>query len=542
MRNAVIILLSCAAFLVQCTQHSTRNAATAPPPVVVECREWSGDEGSLLQVLDDHAGPLRTLSVTSPANGAVLPLDLAPPLFAWRDGPGASLWVVSIAAGDRTCTQVITDRSRWVPDAGLWSAVKRSAGEGALTVTIHGLDNEHQPVSSAGLTLRFSADPLDAALFYLEMPLPFSYGEKYPETFRWRIADPASEDAPRIVSRNLPHCSNCHCVSGDGGLLGMDMDIAGDKGGYVLTEISPEIGVSSRSLISWNDLQGPSGRKSMGLFSRISPTNRYVASTVWERSFFAYLDDVWYSQFFFPIRGALAIYDRDKRSFTPLPGADAEAVVQTCPDWHPDGRSLVFARARPSQALFDVLGDRKVLPTRPTDRIKDLNQQFQLHFDLYRIPFNNGRGGVPEPLPGASDNGSSNYFPRHSPDGKWIVFTRSPNGLAIQPGSELWIVPSKGGRARRMECNLSPMNSWHSWSPNGRWLAFSSKARGPYTRIYLTHVDKNGLDSPPVLLWRLHSPGYACVVPELVPRSLLQVRSIALDQGLRERGGSGREP
>ncbi len=539
MRIAVIILLSCAAFLVHCTQRSPRDASTAPHPVLVECREWRGDAASVLQGLDEHEAPLPPLSLLSPADGAVLPPDMAPLLFEWRDGPEASLWVVSIAARGRDCIRVITDRSRWVPGAGVWSEVKRSAGEVLFTVTIHGLDNGHRPVSSASLELRLSTDPLDAALFYLEMPLPFAYGEKHPETFRWRIADPASEGAPRIVSRNLPHCSNCHCVSRGGGLLGMDMDIAGDKGGYVLTKISPDIEVSRRSLISWNDLQGPSGRKSMGLFSRISPTGRYVAGTVWERSFFAYLDDVWYSQFFFPIKGALAIYDRDKRSFTPLPGADAEDVVQTCPDWHPDGRSLVFARARPSQALFEVLGDRKVLPTLPTDRIKDLNQQFQLHFDLYRIPFNNGRGGVPEPLPGASDNGSSNYFPRHSPDGKWIVFTRSPNGLAIQPESELWIVPSKGGRARRMGCNLSPMNSWHSWSPNGRWLAFSSKARGPYTRIYLTHVDENGLGSPPVLLWRLHSPGYACVVPELVPRSLLRVRSIALDQGLRGEGAPG---
>jgi hypothetical protein len=31
-------------------------------------------------------------------------------------------------------------------------------------------------------------------------------------------------------------------------------------------------------------------------------------------------------------------------------------------------------------------------------------------FDLYRVPFNGGRGGQPEPLEGASHNGMSNYF------------------------------------------------------------------------------------------------------------------------------------
>jgi Tol biopolymer transport system component len=271
----------------------------------------------------------------------------------------------------------------------------------------------------------------------------------------------------------------------------------------------------------------------MGLFSRISPDGRYVASTVWEQSFFAYLDDIWYSQFFFPIRGVIAIYDIDNRTFQTLDGADDETFVQTCPDWHPDGQSLVFARAQPDPTLFATLGGRKVLPTSSGDRIQDLNALHKLHFDLYRVGFDPGADRRAQPIEGASHNGFSNYFPRHSPDGRWIVFTRSPNGLAIQPESELWIVPAAGGEARRMRCNLSPMNSWHSWSPNGRWLVFSSKARGPYTQLYLTHVDREGRDSPPVRLSHFSSPGSACIVPELVNPLLLQTRSITLDPELR---------
>ena len=43
-------------------------------------------------------------------------------------------------------------------------------------------------------------------------------------------------------------------------------------------------------------------------------------------------------------------------------------------------------------------------------------------------------------------NGWSNYFPRWSPDGKWIVFTRSRSGIMLQPDSELWIVAARGGK------------------------------------------------------------------------------------------------
>jgi Tol biopolymer transport system component len=49
------------------------------------------------------------------------------------------------------------------------------------------------------------------------------------------------------------------------------------------------------------------------------------------------------------------------------------------------------------------------------------------------------------------------------------------------PDSELFIIPAEGGEARRLRANTPRMNSWHSWSSNGRWLVFSSKANTAYT-------------------------------------------------------------
>lgn len=58
------------------------------------------------------------------------------------------------------------------------------------------------------------------------------------------------------------------------------------------------------------------------------------------------------------------------------------------------------------------------------------------------------------------------------------------------------------------------MNSWHSWSPNSKWLVFSSKSRGPYTQLYLTHIDENGIDSPPVFLENMAFSSKAANIPE----------------------------
>jgi tetratricopeptide (TPR) repeat protein len=67
-----------------------------------------------------------------------------------------------------------------------------------------------------------------------------------------------------------------------------------------------------------------------------------------------------------------------------------------------------------------------------------------------------------------------------------------------------------------LAANTQRMNSWHSWSPNGRWLVFSSKANSPYTQLFLTHMDAQGESSPPVLLARFTGPDRAANIPEFV--------------------------
>ena len=110
----------------------------------------------------------------------------------------------------------------------------------------------------------------------------------------------------------------------------------------------------------------------------------------------------------------------------------------------------------------------------------------------------------------------SNYFARYSPDGRWIVFCRARSYMLLQPDSELYIIPAEGGEARRLHGNTRRMNSWHSWSPNGKWLVFSSKGWSDYTQLCLTHIDENGESTPPVLLSHLTARDRAGNIPEFV--------------------------
>jgi tetratricopeptide (TPR) repeat protein len=102
----------------------------------------------------------------------------------------------------------------------------------------------------------------------------------------------------------------------------------------------------------------------------------------------------------------------------------------------------------------------------------------------------------------------------------------------MRPDSKLFIIPARGGEAREMRCNLSLMNSWHSWSPNSRWLVFSSKARSPYTQLFLTHIDAAGRSSPPVVLDHFTASERAANIPEFVnarPGAIKRIRHRFLD-------------
>ena len=97
------------------------------------------------------------------------------------------------------------------------------------------------------------------------------------------------------------------------------------------------------------------------------------------------------------------------------------------------------------------------------------------------------------------------------------MFCKAENYMLLMPDSELYIIPAEGGEARRLRANTPRMNSWHSWSSNGRWLVFSSKANTAYTQLFLTHIDEAGQSTPPVVLERFTGSDRAANIPEFVP-------------------------
>ena len=497
------------------------------------------------------AQSLWPIAIDYPEDGSVFPPGIPPPTFWWRDAAGSS-WSIDIAFAGKTVPLHLIPRAErlkigpidpecvgrkedspaltprqaatwtWTPDRATWAAIQTHSVGQAATITITGYRVGKTAVSRAQIAITTSPDPVGAPIFYRDVPLmptANTSGNVQPlatsalPLIRWRMRDIRQPES-RTVLAKMPTCGNCHSFSEDGKTFGMDIDgPENDKGLYAVVPVQKHMTIQSSDLVHWNT-DGRAGTTRVGFMSRVSPDGRYVLSTfagptyrLLDTFYVTNFIDYRFLQVFYPTRGILEWYDRETGLRQPLPGADDSQFVQTDGVWNHDGEWIVFARARARAP--------REKGQEPALRANDPNET-QIQYDLYRIRFSQGKGGIPERIEGASENGMSNTFPRISPDGKWIVFVECRNGQLMRPDSQLYIVPFGGGVGRRMRANTSRMNSWHSFSPNGRWMVFASKARSAYTQMYLTHIDADGNDSPAIIIDNATAANRAVNLPEFV--------------------------
>jgi tetratricopeptide (TPR) repeat protein len=535
-------------------QQSTRVPVT---PAVAEFSHFLATHQAQLEATPSQS---PAVTVEYPHEGSLFPADIVPPLFQWIDtSPDAAVWRVEVDFGERgprirqwlsgekmqlgpidnslvgyvppTLTPDQTASHTWRPDEKTWEEIKKHSQKKPAIVHFSGYRNkdEREPISTGQVTIATSPDPVGAPVMYRDVPLippppeteergiikplPDSVLPKIKWQLRW-----VSDTESKTVMTGLPTCANCHSPSRDGSTLGIDVDgPQNDKGLYALMPIRPVSTMSNDYVIHWSAFSDERAQKRFGFMSQVSPNGKYVITSidvphasgrrVVDRLYNGFYRNYGFGQVFFPTRGVLAWYSRESGKLTPLPGADDPNYVQTSAFWSPDGKYLIYSRA----AAKDPYAPGQKQATYANDP-----NETQIQYDLYRVPFNDGKGGTPERVAGASENGMSNNFPKVSPDGKWIVFVQCKNGLLMRPDSKLYIVPFNGGLARSLASNLPVMNSWHTFSPNGKWLAFSSKSPSLYTELYLTHIDDEGNASPAILVENATAANRAVNIPEFV--------------------------
>jgi len=526
--------------------------------------EDSGDSpGPLIRQLDDaRAVPAEraAIVVDYPLADSLFPPGFVPPTFLWHDADeSADAWLVRVefatgepliaivaggapeqgwidlrAQGTTNEVYVPTDEQAsaesWTPSADVWSEIQRRSVETPVRVAFHGfvVARPDAVVSAGEVLFATSSDEVGAPIFYRDVPLMPAVSEKdgvikplsdeAVPIIEWRMRDVRLPES-KVVLTGMPTCANCHSFSLDGKTFGMDVDgPTGDKGAYGIAPIEKRMELGAEQVITWNSFEGkPEGHKTIGFLTRVSPDGRHALTTLNEELYVSNFANYKFLQVFFPVGGILAWYSRETGEMKALPGADDKTYVHTNGVWTPDGKTVVFSRAKAFKS-----------PDWEAARFPNDPREPQIRYGLYRIPFDEGRGGTPEPIEGATSDDWSHTFPKVSPDGKWVVFTRCKNGQLLRPDGKLCIVPAEGGESRVMRCNTDVMNSWHSFSPNGRWMVFTSKTNTPYTQMFLTHIDADGNDTPAILIPNSTAANRAVNLPEFLNAPYDAIEQIAV--------------
>ena len=163
---------------------------------------------------------------------------------------------------------------------------------------------------------------------------------------------------------------------------------------------------------------------------------------------------------------------------------------ETFPCWSPDGQWLYYCTAsEPVNApnMPDSL--------REISQITNYNHFF---YDICRLPYDHESGsfGPSEIVVDCHSRQRSASFPRISPDGHYLLYAEGDYGQfhIWHRSSDLYVKNLQTDSIYALtEANSDDVDSYHTWSSNGRWIVFSSRRMDSnYTRPFIAYFDHQG--------------------------------------------------
>ena len=424
-----------------------------------------------------------------------VPINIAPLTFeadSTSDGIAARL-----TAGDE---EVVCGGDQVCPDAGEWKRLTERAKGNAITVEVY-MKNDGEWTRYKPFSIYVSPDSIDPYISYrLIAPSYVTYEDL---TISQRCLENYDES---VVYDNMlctetakGQCINCHNYQNyDPGR--MQFHARENLGGTVIAYDGKikKINMRNDSVLSagvyptWHpqlNLIVYSTNKTFQTFHITNPDKIEV----------------------FDIQSDLIAYDVEKNEVTNIENDPTEFEV--FPFWAPDGKTLYYCSAH-----FEYQDT--------IDPGIELIQRFkEVKYNIYKKSFDpeTRQFGPRELVFDAAAMDKSATLPRVSPDGRFLMFTVGQYGVfhIWHGNADLWMMDLsrcevqgakyedsaetdttgvQGNLAVRNmeEINSPSVESYHSWSSNGRWVVFSSRRSDKnFTRPFIAHIDKDGRGGKP---------------------------------------------
>lgn len=396
--------------------------------------------------------------------GIIIPPNIAPLNFAIKDK--ASGYFTRISSGNSPDIRIRSAKGKIRIPLKKWKRLLEENQGSNLEIEIC-IRNKGKWEKLNTITNHISADPIDPYLTYrliypgYESWEELSIMQRELATFSER---PVIENS--LVDQNCVNCHSFNNANTDDFLYHMRGSLGGtyfySKGEFRKVNLKTEEMKNSAVYPRWH----PSGHfvafssnKIVQQFHSANP-NRIEVSD---------------------LESSLVLYDVVKNEMSDLKPEGWEESMDTYPEWSPDGNYLYFCRAKKAGDVF-VYSD--------------------VHYNLFRAPFDQatGKTGRPELIFDASKAGKSISFPRISPDGKYLAVTLHDYGCfpIWHHEADIYLINLSTLDTLNLQLNSDYSDSYHSWSSNSRWMAFSSRrSDGLTTRIYISEINSDGSSSKP---------------------------------------------
>lgn len=351
-------------------------------------------------------------------------------------------------------------------DVDDWHGMLASADSLHVTVSLW---NEQHPegVTFRDFTIYVSGDSIDPWIAYRLIPPGYEGWNKMGIYQR----DLSSFDEHVVVDNtdNGHGCLNCHAAS-NGNPENFTFHSRGGNGGTIIKRGNKVYKINLKDLEP--GLQGS--------YNAWHPSARYIAfsSNTTVQSFMARSRDKIEG---YDLRGDIIIYDVEQNKIHWDERFTNDSTLESFPTFSPDGNRLYFVSATPVDMPMEY------------DNLK---------YSILCVAFdpNTAELGAVDTVWSAFDRQVSAIIPRISADGRYLMYSTSPTGALnlYHNDSDLGMIDLSTGKT--VDCgplNSDQSESYHSWSRNGHWIAFSSKrVDGRFTRTYFAHWDGTTWSKP----------------------------------------------
>lgn len=426
------------------------------------------------QVPDKYTDSQQLPDIYPDYTGVTVPSNIAPLHFLVDEE--ADAYVARLSYGGQ---EWITDSREVTPSLSRWHDMLAAAKGKTINVEIF-VEHDGQWTRYQPFGIHVAEEPIDAYLTYrLISPSYVTYRDL---TLNQRDLTSFDESIiyGNMINSDVEHaqCINCHsCQNYNPARLQFHVREA--MGGTVIAydgKVS-KVNLKTDSLISG------------GVYPAWHPSEKLIAYSVNQTGQTFHTRDLQKVEVQ-DILSDLILYDLEKNEVTRIPGDPDE--LEVFPWWSPDGKYLYYASAR-----FVRKDSAESMDNETIRRYKEIK------YNLYRRSYDaaNRNMGPAELVFDAAAIGKSATLPRISPDGRFLMFTMGEYGVfhIWHKDADLYLMDLRTKQVRPMtEINSDNVESYHSWSSNGRWVVFSSRRNdGNYTRPFIAYIDKDGKGRKP---------------------------------------------